>query len=112
MENDFHKLTLLILIYSFLLIFLQELHSTLSDGSNSKYDQHSNDTIQSTDSSVVRDVSETDSAKLQTSQTSGQSTLSLTLSLPNQSELLPIAEEKDSPGGSSKAEQDLENTRN
>lgn len=40
---------------------------------------------------------------------SGQSNLSLTLSLPNQSELLPIAEEeKDSPGSGPKLEQEIE----
>lgn len=82
------------------------------DGSISKHDQQSNDTIQSNDSSVAHEVNETDSSKLQTSQSSGQSSLSLTLSLPNQSELLPIAEEKDSPGGNSKTEQDLENASN
>lgn len=93
---------------------MQELHSTLSDGSSSKHDQQSNESTQSSDSSSPREVSETDSSKLQTSQSSGhstsaQSTLSLTLSLPNQSELLPIAEEKDSPSGSSKAEPEIEN---
>lgn len=66
-------------------------------------DQTSNDSIHSNDSSGIRDANETDSAKLSTSQP-----LSLTLSLPNQSELLPIAEEKDSPGGSSKAEPETE----
>lgn len=57
--------------------------------------------MQSNSSNVSREANETDSAKLQTSQASS---LSLTLSLPNQSELLPIAEEKDSPSGSSKTE--------
>lgn len=52
---------------------------------------------------MSREMNESDSSKIQTSP------LSLTLSLPNQSELLPIAEEKDSPGGSSKADLDNEN---
>lgn len=85
------------------------MHSTLLDGSSSKHDQHSNDSSHSSDSGGVRgDSSDSDSSKLQTSQTSGQSSLSLTLTLPNQSELLPIAEEKDSPGGSSKADPESE----
>lgn len=85
------------------------MHSTLSDGSSSKHDQHSNDSSHSSDFGAVRgDSSDSDSSKLQTSQTSGQSSLSLTLSLPNQSELLPIAEEKDSPSGSSKADPESE----
>lgn len=90
-------------------IHQQELHSSLSDGFSSKHDSQINDSSQSNDSISVRDVSDTDSSKLQTSQSTGQSPLSLTLSLPNQSELLPIAEEKDSPG-TSKAEPEIENT--
>lgn len=81
---------------------VQDILNTSSDGSTSKLDQTSNESIHSNDSSGIRDVNETDSAKLSTSQA-----LSLTLSLPNQSELLPIAEEKDSPGGSSKAEPEI-----
>lgn len=49
--------------------------------------------------------------KIQSTQqtVSGQSNLSLTLSLPNQSELLPIAEEeKDSPGSGPKLEHEIE----
>lgn len=79
----------------------QEILNTSSDGSTSKLDQTINDSLYSNDS--MRDANESDSAKLSTSQP-----LSLTLSLPNQSELLPIAEEKDSPGGSSKAEPETE----
>lgn len=70
-----------------------------------KLDQTSNESVHSNDSSGIRDANEIDSAKLPTSQASA---LSLTLSLPNQSELLPIAEEKDSPGASSKAEPETE----
>lgn len=82
------------------------MHSTLSDGSVSKHDQPNNDSTQSSDSSTSREMSvESDSGK---HQSSGQSSLSLTLSLPNQSELLPIAEEKDSPSGSSKIESEYE----
>lgn len=81
----------------------QEILNASSDGSISKLDQTINDSLYSNDSSGMHDANESDSAKLSTSQP-----LSLTLSMPNQSELLPIAEEKDSPGGSSKAEPETE----
>lgn len=83
----------------------QEILNTTGDGSTSKSDPANNDSAHSSDSSGIRDVNEMDSIKLPTSQASS---LSLSLSLPNQSELLPIAEEKDSPGGSSKAEPEAE----
>lgn len=85
------------------MLVTQEILNSSSDGSSSKLDQTTNDSIHSNDSSGTRDANESDPTKMPTSQP-----LSLTLSLQNQSELLPIAEEKDSPGGSSKAEPETE----
>lgn len=86
---------------------LSNSQSDENDGDNKQEKSESsfNDTrISRSDGDSNHATQSTNSCKTQTSQASNivpQPLSSLTLALSNQSELLPIAEEKDSPSGSS-----------